>query len=279
MPELAEVEYYRKQWDSGLRQKIRQVALHGDKRIFRGTSLPLLEEALTGATFQSSETRGKQIALRFSKNAWLGLHLGMTGHLRAEPSSFQPLKHDHLVLFQARQALVFSDARLFGRVRFHQGAEPPDWWASSPPAISSDAWSLEYLRAGLQRRRAPIKAVLLSQELFPGVGNWMADEILWRAHLNPHALAAGLRLPQVRALWQETRDVSRIALETIGVDWDDPPAGWLIHVRWKKTGQCPIHGSTLRRETIGGRTTAWCPRCQRGGISRAASTKSHHPDQ
>ena len=51
-------------------------------------------------------------------------------------------------------------------------------------------------------------------------------------------------------------------METIGEDWGDPPKDWLIHTRWKRTGQCPKHKTPLCRETIAGRTTAWCARCQ-----------------
>jgi formamidopyrimidine-DNA glycosylase len=105
--------------------------------------------------------------------------------------------------------------------------------------------------------------VVLDQRLFPGVGNWMADEILWRARLNPHLHAADLGAAQTRALHRETRFVCRVAMKTIGVDWSDPPKGWLIHVRWKAGGHCPRDRTPLARETIGGRTTAWCPKCQR----------------
>src|SRR5437588_837163 len=109
MPELAEVEYYRKQWNCGLNQKVISLALHADKRVFRGSDVPLLKKTLTGATLKSSETHGKQMLFRFSKNGWLGLHLGMSGELRVEPADFKPGKHDHLVMRQARQSLVFRD--------------------------------------------------------------------------------------------------------------------------------------------------------------------------
>ena len=127
MPELAEVDYYRKQWHQGLGAKIETVQLHPSTRIFRGTAPAALRKALCGACLLSSETHGKQMLFRFSNNLWLGLHLGMTGKLRTEEPGFPPGKHDHLVLYQERRALVFSDARQFGRVRFHQGAEPPAW--------------------------------------------------------------------------------------------------------------------------------------------------------
>jgi formamidopyrimidine-DNA glycosylase len=263
MPELAEVEHFRKQWDAGLRQEVRAVKLHGEKRIFRGSDPEQIAQALTGARLLKSEARGKQMLFHFSGGGWLGLHLGMTGAMRTEKPGFEPEKHDHLVLEQKKQTLVFRDARLFGRVRFSVGPEAPEWWRQIPPALSSPEFTVAEMRAILKRRaRAPLKALLLVQEIFPGVGNWMADEILWQARLHPRSLGGALSPAASRRLWSKTQEICRVSLETIGNEWGDPPADWLIHVRWKKTGQCPKHHRVLSRDTIGGRTTAWCAWCQ-----------------
>ncbi len=85
MPELAEVEFFRTQWNCGLKQKVLSVELHETKRIFRGTNTKLLCEKIKGATLLGSKTHGKQMLFHFSGGAWLGIHLGMTGKLRAEP--------------------------------------------------------------------------------------------------------------------------------------------------------------------------------------------------
>lgn len=263
MPELAEVEYFRKMWDVGLRRPVTAVRLHAEKRLFRGVDTKALVKTLTGSRFIGSEANGKQMLFRFSGGGWLGIHLGMTGALRVEPAGFQPEKHDHLALVQKKQVLLLRDARMFGRVRFHAGREMPEWWAKLPPALTSEAWTVAELRAILKRRsRAPLKAVLLSQESFPGVGNWMADEILWQSRLHPRRIAGDLTAAESRRLWVKTQEICRVSMASIGVDWGDPPAGWLIHVRWKKTGQCPKHHVTLSRDTVAGRTTAWCARCQ-----------------
>jgi formamidopyrimidine-DNA glycosylase len=263
MPELAEVEYYRRLWNPGIGERIDEVVLNGAKRIFRGSEPKKIEQALRGAKLLGSEAHGKQMLFRFSKEAWLGVHLGMTGELRVEPPDFKAGKHDHLVLRQKRRALVFSDARMFGRLRFHDGKSAPEWWTKLPPAVLSREFSLKRFREVLQRRRrAPLKAVLLLQEFFPGVGNWMADEILWQARLNPHTHAGALDDSQQQTLWRMTKHVCRVALKTIGPNWGDPPKNWLIHRRWKAGGICPRDGTKLSRATIGGRTTAWCPKCQ-----------------
>ncbi|HEX8281117.1 MAG TPA: DNA-formamidopyrimidine glycosylase family protein [Chthoniobacterales bacterium] len=262
MPELAEVEYARKQWDAGIGGKVVAVQLHARKRVFRGEDTRALVREITGRRLLRSTARGKQMLFVFSCGNWLGLHLGMTGSLRIESAGFRPEKHDHLVLQQTRRALVFRDPRQFGRVRFHHGKSQPPWWQTSPE-IGSPEFDAGYLSDFLERHgRAPIKAVLLLQNGFPGVGNWMADEILWRAKVSPARRAAKLKPAERHALRRATRFVSREALRIIGHDNSDLPKSWLIHERWTTKGVCPIHQILLKRATIGGRTTAWCARCQ-----------------
>lgn len=263
MPELAEVEYYRKQWDRGIGQRVLSVELHGDKRIFRGVDTRALRTYTCGATLLRSEARGKQMAFVFSRGVWIAIHLGMTGQLRAEPSSFAPLKHDHLVLRLKRCALVFSDPRQFGRVHFFHGKGEPQWWSAIAPALTSSGFTRRILQDALERhRRLPIKATLLLQRHFPGVGNWMADEILWQAGIDPRRTSGDLASPEIHALWKSVRHVCWEALRHVGNDFGDPPAGWLFHARWKRGGKCPRHQELLARATIGGRTTAWCRKCQ-----------------
>lgn len=263
VPELAEVEYYRKQWDCALGSRVREVELHARKRIFRGSDTRELKRRLTGARLLESCGRGKQMLFRFSGDNWLGLHLGMSGTTRSEAAMFHAGKHDHLVLRQAKRALVFRDPRLFGRVRFHHGKSEPAWWSALAPEIGSKAFNREFFLSFLRRHsRAPIKAVLLLQSGFPGVGNWMADEILWRARVAPATRTGSLTTAQLNALQRATKFVSREALRIIGHDFSDPPRTWLIHQRWKPGGLCPRHRAPLQRATIGGRTTAWCAGCQ-----------------
>ncbi len=263
MPELAEVEYFRRRWDPGVGRKVLDVGLHAEKRIFRGNDLATLQRILPGARLIGSEARGKQMLFRFSKGVWIGIHLGMTGELRHEPAGFARGKHDHLVLRQAEQSLVFSDPRLFGRVLFHHGAGEPEWWSRLPPALTSTDFTLERMQAFLRRRaRSPLKGVLLLQEFFIGIGNWMADEILWRAKIHPRRAAGRLSDAEARVVWKAIRFVCNGALTIVARDYSDPPPSWLFRHRWENGGRCPKDGSVLDRATIGGRTTAWCPKCQ-----------------
>jgi formamidopyrimidine-DNA glycosylase len=269
MPELAEVEFYRKRWAlAGTGDLIRRVHVNADRKVFRGTDAAALQRELTGQPLGASQTSAKQMLFRAGDSGWLGIHLGMTGELFTAPSMHSPGRHDHLVLFQDERALVFRDPRMFGRILFQQGPATPEWWSRIAPPILSAAFTVDAVTAFLRRRRrSPLKAVLLQQERFPGVGNWMADEILWRAALPPARPAGALTPAEVRRLWRECRQVCRQALAAIAGKGDDLPADlnvgipltWLFLHRWRDGGRCPRTGRPLARATIGGRTTCWSP--------------------
>ena len=273
MPELAEVEFYRKRWQQAAQgERVVRVLTHDTKKLLRELDLPAFRRALVGARFESSAAAAKQMLFRFTGDVWLGIHLGMSGELTVEPPDHPPGKHDHLVIVTERHALVFNDPRMFGSVDFHVGAEPPEWWRRIAPAILSPAFTVDAVADFLQRRRrTAIKAVLLMQERFPGIGNWMADEILWRAAIHPARLAGTLTPAEVRKLWRECRTVARQALDAIAGRGDRLPADlnvgipqtWLFHHRWSRGGRCPKTGKPLAHATIGGRTTCWSPARQK----------------
>jgi formamidopyrimidine-DNA glycosylase len=264
MPELAEVEFYRKEWNPGLGHKVLRVHANTGARVFRDCAAPdKLAPALTGKTYRASFAHGKNLLFAFSGNLWLGGHLGMSGKLTAKAPDYVPEKHDHLVLVFRDTALVFTDYRMFGRLVLDRCKREPEWWQALPPAILSARFTLGRMESHLARRsRSPLKAALLDQAIFPGVGNWMADEILWRCGHYPGALCATLTKPEARELWKVTRRISRDAVRIIGTDWSDPPDSWLFNHRWKKGQACPRCATPLARDEIAGRTTCWCPKCQ-----------------
>ncbi|MGC1479210.1 MAG: DNA-formamidopyrimidine glycosylase family protein [Chthoniobacterales bacterium] len=270
MPELAEVDHARKLWDVGVGAKVLEVIVPKPAvRVLRGTDVDALTAGLTGRVLAESEASGKQMVFRFGakRDRWLGVHLGMRGRLRVEPEDAELEKHDYLALRQRGRMLVFNDARVFGRLLYHEGVDAPEWWAKLPPSIFSAAFSREAVGAFLERRkRTPLKPLLLMQERFPGVGNWMADEILWRARLHPRRLAGGMSTKEIGALWRTVRDVCVKSVEQIDDDWQYPRT-WLFPHRWTDGGTCPRCRGGLERAVIGGRRTCWCPGCQGvGGV-------------
>lgn len=264
MPELAEVEFYRRRWSPAFGETITQVHLSRDPRVFRQADPASILSHLTGSVLETSEAHGKRLAFLFSGRTWLSIHLGMTGSLALENPSFVPTRHHHLVLRTPSAALAFRDPRKFGCLCLWSGQGTPPWWQDRPPDILEPGFTHPLVARFLSRHgRSPVKAVLLMQEGFPGIGNWMADEILWRARIAPATRALNLTPPRIRRLHRETVAVARQAMEVIAPSWGTPPDSWLFNHRWKNGGACPRTGAPLIRETIAGRTTCWSPSWQR----------------
>ena len=270
MPELAEVEYFRRRWNPGVGRKVAKVFLNPKARIGRGLDVKAMSKALTGAKLIESFAAAKQMAFRFSGNVWIGVHLGMTGRLEAGDADREPTPYDHFKLtMTGGKELAFVDPRQFGRILFWQGEGVPPWWEKIPQAILSPEFTVGVVEVFLRRRaRTAIKAVLLMQERFPGIGNWMADEVLWRACFHPQAKAGSFGPKSVRKLHATLREVCAEAMEVIGKDWSDPPDSWLFNHRWKDGGRCPRSKKPLVREDVGGRTTCWSPARQVLGAER-----------
>ncbi len=281
MPELAEVELSRRVWAVAEGQSLEGIAGHAATRIYRDFSLASLKRALRGAVLLGSRAHGKRMFFKFNTGGndgaqWLELHLGMAGRLtRSEPGADRH-KHDHFVLVTPEWQLAFNDYRQFGRLFLHpEGVDPV---ADLPVEVLAAEFTLGYVKA-IQQRRAQraLKAVLLDQALFPGVGNWMADEICWRMGQDPAVPLGRVDAAQVRRV---SRMVCRGALKHVAdgnagqYATDEgfspgnyvkrtPPAGWLFRHRWKAGGRCPTCGTVLERGVVASRTTAWCPSCQK----------------
>ena len=260
MPELAEVAFACSQWNDGVGKKIKEIITHPTSRVYRDLDRSQFCKRLTGTFLSSAQTHGKQMLFGFSRNHWMGLHLGMTGNLFLEPENYQSRKYDALVLRQNQHTLVFRDPRQFGRLRLHQGHTPPDWWTDLPTGMLSRAFTKDILHSALNRHsRRPVKALLLDQRYFQGMGNWMADEVLWRSGIHPGQKSGKIQETQEKILFKQILFVARGAMKSVGVHGGDPPKSWLFHSRWKDGLLCPKTNSPLIREPIGGRTTCWCP--------------------
>lgn len=264
MPELAEVEHYRRQWLPALGERVKRVHVQARARVYRATEPEAVARLIGGKVFREAHAHGKQMLFRFGSETWLHIHLGMAGKLERGAPAMVPATHDHLVLFTRNHALTFNDYRMFGRVILIGSKEPPSFWTNLPPMPHDSAFTRGHLAVFLERRgRAPVKAVLLMQEHFPGIGNWMADETLWRARVHPACPAGKIRGRKLSDLHKALREVTEDALRVIAPDWSDPPDSWLFNHRWKDGGMCPATGKPLRRETIGGRTTCYSPAWQK----------------
>ena len=264
MPELSEVAFACKIWNPGLGRKIIEAISHKKSLVYRELERSVLPKELKDATLTHSATHGKQMLFGFSGGRWMGLHLGMSGRLSVETADYEPAKHDALLLRQPGHTLVFQDPRQFGKLTFDKCDSEPEWWLALPPLMTSKEFTLELFSSALERhKRQPIKALLLDQRYFPGMGNWMADEVLWRARIHPAQRAGQISKARRKQLHQQAVFVAQGALDSVGRYGGDPPEGWLFHVRWNDGQYCPKTGEPLVREKIGGRTTCWSPGLQK----------------
>jgi formamidopyrimidine-DNA glycosylase len=261
MPELPEVEASRRRiqrWLGG--RRLTQVMVVDDPVVFAGASPRSVVAALRGRRVRAVRRRGKHLWLELDRRPWIAFHFGMTGWFyfyRREEERPRFLKIE-IVAADGRR-LAYADARRFGRVRVQHdpASEPPvsrlgfDPLEGLPPAGD--------LAAHLARRKAPLKAVLLDQSLFAGVGNWVADEVLYQARLSPRRPAQSLSPSEVRRLRHRLHDVIARAV-AVGADSDRFPSTWLFHTRWgRRAGALTARDEPIVHETIGGRTTAWVP--------------------
>jgi formamidopyrimidine-DNA glycosylase len=248
MPELPEAERARRQIERVLEREIVAVD-DADTYVCRPHAPGEIAAALTGRRLTSAHRRGKFLwAETDDDGPELGLHLGMTGRIVVDEAE-EPRLWDRFVLeFADGGRLALRDKRRLGRAVLE-----PDFTHVGPDAGEVGR---EEFGARIGRGTAPLKAKLLDQGAIAGVGNLLADEILWRARLHPRLQAGSLSEAALDTLHAETRGAIADAIRLGGAHTGD-----LIPHR-ANSGVCPRCNGTLTRATIGGRTTYWCPSCQ-----------------
>jgi len=265
VPELPEVESQRRRVQRWLKgRRLSAVNVVEDPVVYAGRSARSVAAALRGRRVQAVRRRGKHLWMELDRRPWPAFHFGMTGWFsfyRREEERPRFWKIE-LVAADGRR-LAYTDPRRFGRIRLQQDPahEPPiarlgfDPLEGLPPTRD--------LALHLARRKAPLKAVLLDQALFAGVGNWVADEVLYQARLSPRRPAASLSAAEVRRLRDRLHDVIARAV-SVNADSDRFPRTWLFHTRWgRRVGALTARDEPIVHETIAGRTTAWVPTRQR----------------
>ncbi len=261
MPELPEVEAARKAALKSLKGK-RIVAARcpADSIVLSGSSPRRIESALRGATVEGAGRFGKHLWFELDRKPWPVFHFGLTGafhFLTAEAETPRFLKLE-LTLDDGRR-FAFTDPRRFGRLRLAHDPrnEPPLSDLGHDPLFGLPG--IADLTALLASRKAPIKALLLDQSVFAGVGNWIADEVLYQAAIRPQRSAADLSRAEVTRLRSTLLRIIRRAV-AVDADSDRFPAGWLFHRRWGRVaGSTTSLGEPIVHDTVGGRTTAWVP--------------------
>ncbi len=261
MPEILEIEYYRQLAEGALDRTIASAFV--DELAGRD-AVPGLDPAvvLPGLSFVEARRKGKLLILD-TEGPSLGMRFGMTGGLLLDglagidslkygPGTYEERWIRASVTFEDGGKLLLHDPRRLGRVGMD-----PDEERLGPDALSV---TLGQLRRALASRSPgggpPLKARLLDQARLAGIGNLLADEILWRASLDPTRPSSTLDDRESARLHRHLRRTLEELFERGGSHTGDHM------VERHPGGHCPRDGQAFFRATVGGRTTYWCPKHQ-----------------
>ncbi len=280
MPELPEVETVRRILHRVLvGKRLERVHVGEDEIVLRGAEPAHLISALQGRTVTGTGRRGKYWWIEFEGHPWLYGHLGMAGWIRELGAPTIRLREHGQAPFEDDEGktrflkielvaedggrVVMTDGRRLARLWLGESPDQDDRIKKLGPDCYLDLPGGGLLHQQMSRRKAPLKAILLDQKAFCGVGNWIADEVMYQAGVAPSRLGVTLTLAEVNALRAALVDILEIAV-TVGADAERFPPEWMFHHRWGgKGGADEISGHAIIRETVGGRTTAWVPSRQR----------------
>jgi formamidopyrimidine-DNA glycosylase len=265
MPELPEVETARRRLELHLAGKtLATVTSAADRIVYEGIAPRRFAAALKGRTVEAVRRKGKHLWLELDRRPWPSFHFGMGGDFHVYRDRAERPRYWKVELATAGGTrLAMTNARRLGRIRLFDdpASEPPISRLGPDPYLELPSpAAFARLFAG---RKAPVKALLLDQTVLAGIGNWIADEVLYQAGLDPRRPAASLDPAELRRLRSRLKAVLDRAVR-VGSDDGRFPRTWLFHYRWGRTaGARTGRGEEIVFLTVGGRTTAFVPAAQR----------------
>lgn len=260
MPELPEVERFRQYFEgTALHQKVAEVEIT-DAGVLTCTTEELKAVA-EKHTFDKTERIGKYLFIETSAGKVLMIHFGMSGSLkyyRDDPPRFGR------VVFHLDNGfhLAFDCPRKFGRIDVADSVKA----YQTKKKLSTDAYKMswEEFEQNTSGRKGLIKPLLLNQKVAAGVGNWIADEILFQAKVHPETKANQLTKEELRLVYDKMRDILHTAV-SYEANYNHYPKDYFIHRRgWTEqhTDNCPNCGTEVHYQKVGGRATYLCEVCQ-----------------
>lgn len=277
MPELPEVEVVRRGLAQNLPgRRISQVVVSHERPVRR--HLPGaadFAETLVGREFATPNRRGKYLWLPFADGDALVAHLGMSGQFRWDAPSLPMPRNTRIQIrfHDTDSELRFVDQRMFGGMWVSPGgAELPSELNRVARDLFDPDLDRKALAARISSRRSPIKRLLLDQSVVSGIGNIYADEALWRAQIHPETPAEQLSVRKIEELLDQAHQVMRDALAEGGTSFDalyvnvSGESGYFarsLNVYGRQGEACLRCGSQIRRIPFAGRSSHYCPDCQR----------------
>lgn len=256
MPELPEVEGFRKYIvGTAMGQRIEKVIVNHPKVVKDGVDA--FTKRMQGNRFVGSDRVGKYLFLNMEEGGPMMMHFGMTGSPRYYRDEEDAPRHPRVVFaLESGFSLAYNCPRMFGRLILTDGVEQ----YCKDHKIGTDAAKISWdeFEANLKTRKSPIKSVLMNQKLLAGVGNWIADEILYQAALHPEEKAIDLATDDLKLIYEKMGYVLQTALQN-EAHFPNFPKDFMIHSRWTDSGRPDAPRIELEKLTVGGRSTYFNP--------------------
>lgn len=260
MPELPDVEVYRRLVDRSARGRGIADLDVDDDILLDGVSRSVLRNAVAGATIGGTRRHGKQLFVRLERanvpNAWLRFHFGMTGRLVSVFDGAVPEYAYARLRFEGGGLLAFTVPRKFGRLSL---VDDPDSFIAEknlgPDALRIDRPEFESV---LAERRGMIKTAFLDQSVLAGLGNIYADEILFQVGVHPRTKIADLGDETRHALFDAMKEVLHVAIQH-EADPDALPADRYMLPHRRGDNRDPVTGVDMETLKVGGRTAYYSP--------------------
>lgn len=284
MPELPEVEAARRAVEEHcIGKKIKRALVADDAKVIDAVSPSDFEASLLGKTIVAAHRKGKNMWLQLDSPPFPTFQFGMAGAIYIKGVAVTkykrsavadtdewPSKYSKVFMeLDDGLELSFTDKRRFARVRLLQNPiSVPPICELGPDALFEPMTTDEFFNS-LSKKKTGIKALLLDQSFVSGIGNWIADEVLYQARIHPMQNAASISKESCAALHKCIKEVIEKAVE-VGADNSQFPSNWIFHSREMKPGKAFVDGKKIEFINAGGRTSAFVPELQRLSGSQAA---------
>ena len=261
MPELPDVEVFRRYFeDTSLRQKIKSAKI-SDTRILEDISRPKLERALKNHKFTTTHRHGKYLLAKMENDTWLMLHFGMTGYLSyLEKKDEEPRHTRLLVTFTNGKRIAYVNQRIFGKLGLVQDMEKFIAEKSLGPDPLASDFDFAAFKEALGGRSGKVKSALMNQKAIAGIGNVYSDEILFQAGIHPEANISDLDEKMLKQLFRKTKHALQQVIK-YQANPQNMPKSYLLPHRGSD-GKCPKDGAKIKKAKVGGRTAYFCPKHQ-----------------
>ena len=267
MPELPEIETVKRSLEPKLVGKTltQAIARRSGLRSAFPDFTPLL-----GKKVKSVSRRSKYLVIGFPSGELL-VHLGMSGSLRWLDKDEPPAKHDHLDLVFGKHRVRLRDPRRFGAVLWQPKGSVHKAMSKLGPEPLEDSFDGKALHGRLKGRGMPIKVALMDPNIVVGVGNIYATEALFRAGIDPRKEAGSVSRAKTDVLVKHVKDVLNEGIAKGGSTLRDfhgvegEVGDFVSHMQvYGRAGEdCDVCGTCIKTVRLGGRASAWCPRCQK----------------